>query len=56
MYYRMDYESPLGSIFLASDGKNLIGLWLEGQKYFEESKIKEICEKKNLQVFDQTKD
>ena len=56
MYYRMDYESPLGSIFLASDGEYLIGLWLEGQKYFEESKAKEMCEKKNLQVFDQTKD
>ena len=41
MYYRMDYESPLGSIFLASDGEYLIGLWFEGQKYFEESKAKE---------------
>ena len=56
MYYRMDYESPLGSIFLASDGENLIGLWFEGQKYFEESKAREVCEKKNLPVFDQTKD
>jgi len=26
--------SPLGTITLASDGRNLTGLWMEGQKYF----------------------
>lgn len=28
------YSSPVGRIALASDGNDLTGLWLEGQKYF----------------------
>lgn len=28
------YESPIGSCLLAADSKGLIGLWLEGQKYY----------------------
>lgn len=28
------YNSPLGRITIASDGKLLTGLWIEGQKYF----------------------
>ena len=28
------YESPLGGITLASDGRALTGLWFDGQKYF----------------------
>lgn len=34
MYYQSYYESPIGRILLASDEENLVGLWLEGQKYF----------------------
>ena len=36
MYYSTAYNSPVGTISLAcdSDGKNLVGLWLHGQKYF----------------------
>ena len=34
MYYTARYASPLGSILLACEGKNLVGLWYEGQKYF----------------------
>ena len=33
MYYSTTYESPAGEITLASDGTNLCGLWIEGQKY-----------------------
>ena len=29
-----DYDSPLGPITLASDGKELTGLWFRGQKYY----------------------
>lgn len=32
--HSMRYSSPVGDITMASDGDNLIGLWLEGQKYF----------------------
>lgn len=33
MYYSSTYESPVGELTLCSDGENLLGLWLEGQKY-----------------------
>lgn len=34
MYYSATCMSPVGRLTLASDGENLIGLWLEGQKYY----------------------
>ncbi len=33
MYYYSEYESPLGTLTIASDGSAACGLWLEGQKY-----------------------
>lgn len=34
MVYISHYESPLGGITLAHDGRQLTGLWFDGQKYF----------------------
>lgn len=34
MFYSTHYSSPVGSIMLASDSENLVGLWIEGQKDF----------------------
>ena len=34
MFYKTNYASPIGSVTLASDGKNIVGLWFEGQKYY----------------------
>ena len=34
MDYIQYYESPLGRILLAGDGRALKGLWFTGQKYF----------------------
>ena len=34
MIYTTYYLSPVGKAMLASDGKGLVGLWFEGQKYF----------------------
>lgn len=34
MDYTAHYDSPLGGITLGSDGKTLIGLWFDGQRYF----------------------
>ena len=34
MIYLKYYQSPIGRLTLASDGTNLIGLWMEGQKYY----------------------
>lgn len=33
MYYFTEYESPVGTLTLASDGEAICGLWLNGQKY-----------------------
>lgn len=30
----MHYDSPIGDILLAGDKQGLIGLWMEGQKYY----------------------
>ena len=55
MHYSTTYQSPLGVMTLASDGENLIGLWLEGQKYFGATLPKEVEEKNNMPIFDKTK-
>lgn len=34
MLYMATYPSPVGKITLASDGDSIIGLWIEGQKYY----------------------
>ncbi len=34
MNYIQSYDSPLGKITLAGNGKELTGLWFDGQKYF----------------------
>lgn len=34
MDYTAHYDSPLGSMTLASDGNVLLGLWFDGQKHF----------------------
>lgn len=55
MIYTAYYNSSLGKITLASDGQNLIGLWIEGQKYFLETINEEVKEKESLKIFIQTK-
>lgn len=55
MYYQTRYQSPIGEITIASDGENLVGLWLEGQKYFAGSIKEEMYEKDSLPVFDAVK-
>lgn len=51
MSYSTHYASPIGSIMLASDGKNLVGLWMEGQKYFGQSITSQLAEKPDLPLF-----
>lgn len=53
MEYLWQYESPVGRIYLASDGEALIGLWIEGQKYFSET-LGEAVEGVSLPVFEKT--
>lgn len=32
--YLTKYDSKIGKLTIASDGERIIGLWIEGQKYF----------------------
>ena len=50
MVYTTDYQSPLGTIFLAADEKGLTGLWLEGQKYYAAQIKKEECRQEKTPV------
>lgn len=47
------YNSPIGSITLASDGNALIGLWFDGQKYDRNVLLPE-AEEKKLPIFSET--
>ena len=53
MNYTSHYNSPLGSITLASNDNALIGLWFGGQKHFG-STLGDEYEEKPLPVFDRT--
>lgn len=56
MYYKTKYKSPIGIITMACDSdENLVGLWIEGQKYFEDSIKSEITVDDTLEVFQKTK-
>jgi len=34
MYFSYQHPSPIGTLMMASDSENIVGLWVEGQKYF----------------------
>lgn len=36
IYYYYIYNSPVGKLTIASNEKNVVGLWLDGQKYYME--------------------
>jgi len=52
MYYLTKYESSLGMLTLAADGENLVGLWMEGQKYYGGTISGEMERKDDLAVFE----
>ncbi len=54
--YKSYYNSPLGKMILVSDGKNLIGLWIDGQKYYLGNIKEELILKDNLNVFEKFKE
>jgi methylated-DNA-[protein]-cysteine S-methyltransferase len=51
MYYSTTYPSPVGLITLACNGDNLVGLWIEGQKYYGNTLPEAMVEKNNMPVF-----
>ena len=54
MKYISYYDSPLGSILLASDGEFLTGLWFINQKYYAKNLDNDALEK-SLEIFALTK-
>jgi len=54
MTYICNVNFKIGNITLASDGKHLTGLWLEGQKYYAKTIKGKIIEK-DLPIFQETK-
>jgi methylated-DNA-[protein]-cysteine S-methyltransferase len=55
MYETTSYLSPIGKLTLLSDGQNLIGLWLENQKYYGGNLSGDWGENDSLPVFETTK-
>lgn len=55
MNYINAYESPIGKLLVASDGVNILGLWIEGQKYFCDKFNLDEAVKEDLPVFEKIK-
>ena len=53
--YKTTYQSPIGTLALVSDKTNLVGLFIEGQKYFMAS-FDNVIKKDDLDVFSKTKE
>ena len=51
MTYVAHYQSPIGPLTLASDGDSLTGLWMDGQKYFGGTVLKDGVVREDLPVF-----
>ena len=56
MLYKTYYQSPVGKLFIASDEENLIGLCIEGQKYYLDKIEKEAILKDDIVILEKTKD
>lgn len=55
MFYETKHASPVGMLTLASDGENLVGVWIQGQKYFEDTVSDPMTERDDLPVFQKAK-
>ncbi len=55
MYYSTTYSSPISLLTLACSGEGLVGLWMEGQKYFGGTIPQPMEEKADMPVFTATK-
>ncbi|MCC8109182.1 MAG: methylated-DNA--[protein]-cysteine S-methyltransferase [Planctomycetes bacterium] len=55
MYRTMPYESPLGTITLASRNDSLVGLWLDRQKYYGDTVPDETVRDDNVPILIQAK-
>ncbi|MGD9559310.1 MAG: methylated-DNA--[protein]-cysteine S-methyltransferase [Oscillospiraceae bacterium] len=51
MYHSTTYPSPVGTLTLACSGEHLVGLWVEGQKYFGGTVAGGMAEQDDVPVF-----
>ena len=56
MIYYKEYASPIGKLTLVSDGTYLIGLYIDGQKYFLGNIKEEMQRNDDLIIFKNTED
>lgn len=56
MYCSTTYASPIGMITLACEGGDLVGLWMEGQKYFGGAISGKMAAKNDMPVFTKTRE
>ncbi|MCH5191202.1 MAG: methylated-DNA--[protein]-cysteine S-methyltransferase [Oscillospiraceae bacterium] len=50
MLYYTEYPSPVGLITVAADGENIVGVWIEGQRYYTDTPQKTPALKENTAV------
>ena len=55
MYYLSHYSSPVGFLSLVATDDSLVGLWIEGQKYFKSTLTNPPIEQENLPILSMTK-
>ena len=56
MFYSAQYLSPVGPLTIASDGTRIVGLWLNGQKYFLGTLPQPPVPREELEVFSPVRD
>ena len=56
MDFSTKYDSPVGTLTLACDGHNIVGLWLDGQKYHAATIKDGLEERDGLPVFVKARD
>jgi methylated-DNA-[protein]-cysteine S-methyltransferase len=54
MEYSCKIKSPVGLLTVSSDGENILGLWIEGQKYFAKTLGQEAVEQ-DVPLFEKTR-
>lgn len=55
MIYKTYYKSPIGNMLLASKDNELIGLWIEGQKYYLSNIKEKLIENDKEEILIRTK-
>ena len=55
VFYKTEYSSPLGKLTICAKNNHLVGLWIEGQKYFFDTVNVEMISEDSLEIFKKTK-